>query len=102
MCSAGLNRLKGRVGCISEQEMISIERRIEMSLDLMNKIDDIYMRGENSSSRQELMQLKPLMDELNNFTIINKYEISMKTRGSNFVMGNIIHDLMFGPKDWKQ
>jgi B12-binding domain/radical SAM domain protein len=102
MCSAGLNRLKGRVGCISEQEMISIKRRIEMSLDLMNKIDDIYMRGENSSSRQELMQLKPLMDELNNFTIINKYEISMKTRCSNFVMGNIIHDLMFGPKDWKQ
>jgi B12-binding domain/radical SAM domain protein len=102
MCSAGLNRLKGRVGCINKQEMISIEKRIEMSLDLMNKIDDIYSKREGSSSWQELMQLKPLMDELNNSTIINKHDIDMKKRGSNFVMGNIIHDLMFGSKDWKR
>lgn len=102
ICSDGLNRLKGRVGCISKREMTSVEKRIEMSLDLMNKIDDIYMQGENSSSRQELMRLKPLMDKLNNFSIINKYEIDMKKRGSNFVIGNIVHDLMFGPKYWKQ
>jgi B12-binding domain/radical SAM domain protein len=101
-CSAGLNRLKGRVGCITEYEMARIEERIEMSLDLMNKIDDIYIPGENDSIRQELMHLKPIMDKLNSYSIINKYEIDMKKRGSQFVVGNIIRDLMFGPKDWNK
>jgi len=98
-CSAGLNRLKGNIGCISKQEMNDIERRTEMSLDLMNKIDGIYAQRDNSRQNQGLMQLKPLMDELNNFTIISKNEIDMKRRGSNFIAKNIVRDLIFGIKE---
>ena len=71
-----LNHLKAKYGIISKQMVEIAEQRIKVSLDMMQRIDNILCRGD----QEELSHLKAEVDKINMFPVSEKWELELPIR----------------------
>jgi radical SAM superfamily enzyme YgiQ (UPF0313 family) len=71
---AGLNELKAKYGVISAEMAETGRKRIETAQAMAKRIDEV-MAGENAEA--ELAKLKPEIDEINAFPIVERQQLEL-------------------------
>lgn len=72
-----LNRLKARYGIVSPERARETEQRIERALALMSHIDHLLATRTPEEVEQEMMALKPEIDQANTSTVCDKEELDV-------------------------
>jgi len=72
-----LNRLKAKYGIISLAMAEAGEQRIKLAWEMVHHLDRVLARG----NQDELAQLKPRIDEINAFPVVEKQQLELPVSG---------------------
>ncbi|MBC8458806.1 MAG: TIGR04190 family B12-binding domain/radical SAM domain protein [Deltaproteobacteria bacterium] len=85
-----LNKVKAKCGLIDENSFRETERKIQLAIDIIKKIDRIQEIDDSETKREKLMQLKSQIDITNNSTINEKRNLKWPSiRKRNLKLLNI-------------
>jgi len=74
-----LNQIKAKHGLISSEVAKATERRIDMALEVLHRIDDIVAQSTYAELDEKLSSLKPVVDEVSMSTVCEKTELNLPT-----------------------
>ncbi len=76
-----LNRLKAEYGQASPEQAHLTEERIRQAISLMARIDELVISTPPEKLDEQLMALRPEIEEVNNSTVCEKEELDLPTSG---------------------